>query len=478
MVREGYWSWPGGGRYEGVPLSNFAGWLATGGGRLRALGGDRRGDDPTPGGALRTATARSRSTRGRWVGETVANLVFWRRPRVAAAGGGRDGRVRGPGRGAAAAGAPGPPCAMAARAAVVRVVVVGAGVGGLAAAVRLAAAGHARHGARAGRRAGRQGRAAGARPPAGVYRFDTGPSLLTMPWVLRDLFAQTGAPPARRASSSCASSRSRATASPTAAPSTLSADLPRAMRGARGVVAGRGRRLGALPRHVRGDVARVRAVPHRPAAVAAATCARPPRRPTRATCCACARGRRCATLARAHVRDPRLRMVIERFATYAGRRPAARAGGAGGRRLRRARLRRLARARRAATGIVEALVAAPRRRSAGTCASRPVRWRSSGQADAPPVSARRQARSRPTPSCGTATRSRSSASCAAARRRRRARRALALRPRADARRCAVAPTTSSTTRSAFPPTTTPSSTTSSPRAGRCATRRSTSARRA
>ena len=30
MVREGYWSWPGGGRYEGVPASNFAGWFVTG----------------------------------------------------------------------------------------------------------------------------------------------------------------------------------------------------------------------------------------------------------------------------------------------------------------------------------------------------------------------------------------------------------------------------------------------------------------
>ena len=30
MVREGYWTWPGGGRYEGVPASNFAGWFVTG----------------------------------------------------------------------------------------------------------------------------------------------------------------------------------------------------------------------------------------------------------------------------------------------------------------------------------------------------------------------------------------------------------------------------------------------------------------
>lgn len=28
MVAEGYWTWPGGGAYRGIPLSNFAGWLA------------------------------------------------------------------------------------------------------------------------------------------------------------------------------------------------------------------------------------------------------------------------------------------------------------------------------------------------------------------------------------------------------------------------------------------------------------------
>ncbi len=29
MTAEGYWRWPGGGRYRGIPLSNFAGWLVT-----------------------------------------------------------------------------------------------------------------------------------------------------------------------------------------------------------------------------------------------------------------------------------------------------------------------------------------------------------------------------------------------------------------------------------------------------------------
>ncbi len=71
-----------------------------------------------------------------------------------------------------------------------RVVVVGAGMGGMAAAARLAAAGHRvtvleqadTHGGKLGtlRRDG--------------YTFDTGPSLLTLPHVYRELFAATGTP--------------------------------------------------------------------------------------------------------------------------------------------------------------------------------------------------------------------------------------------------------------------------------------------
>jgi uncharacterized membrane protein len=82
MAREGYWDWPDGGRYEGIPATNFAGWLITAGGvfALWALAdGD---DDPAHDGdgALRLYA-------WTWIGETFANLVIWRRPRVAAAGG-------------------------------------------------------------------------------------------------------------------------------------------------------------------------------------------------------------------------------------------------------------------------------------------------------------------------------------------------------------------------------------------------------
>ena len=70
------------------------------------------------------------------------------------------------------------------------VVVIGAGVGGLAVAARLAAAGHrvtvCEQAPTVGGKLGLLER--------GGFRFDTGPSLLTMPHVFADLLAATGAP--------------------------------------------------------------------------------------------------------------------------------------------------------------------------------------------------------------------------------------------------------------------------------------------
>jgi len=72
-----------------------------------------------------------------------------------------------------------------------RVVVVGAGVGGLAAAARLAALGHA---VTVCEQAPEVGGKLGWVTHAGGFGFDTGPSLVTMPQVFRDLFHETGDP--------------------------------------------------------------------------------------------------------------------------------------------------------------------------------------------------------------------------------------------------------------------------------------------
>ena len=69
-----------------------------------------------------------------------------------------------------------------------KVVVIGAGLGGLAVALRLQGAGHEvvvlEQGAAPGGRASRL--------RDGGYTWDTGPSLITMPWVLEDCFAAAG----------------------------------------------------------------------------------------------------------------------------------------------------------------------------------------------------------------------------------------------------------------------------------------------
>lgn len=81
MTRDGYWSWPGGGRYEGVPATNFLGWFTTGLG-VFALWAVLDPDEPADGGdgalALYVWT---------WLGEGFANAAIWRRPVTAAVGG-------------------------------------------------------------------------------------------------------------------------------------------------------------------------------------------------------------------------------------------------------------------------------------------------------------------------------------------------------------------------------------------------------
>ncbi|NED65426.1 FAD-dependent oxidoreductase, partial [Streptomyces sp. SID10244] len=68
------------------------------------------------------------------------------------------------------------------------IIVVGAGVGGLAAALRLQARGHR---VTVMEQSGEIGGKLGVIEAEG-FRFDTGPSLVTMPHVLADLFESSG----------------------------------------------------------------------------------------------------------------------------------------------------------------------------------------------------------------------------------------------------------------------------------------------
>jgi phytoene desaturase len=198
----------------------------------------------------------------------------------------------------------------------VRIAVVGAGVGGLTAAVELAHAGHAVTVLEQGDAPGGKCR----RVIRGGFRWDSGPSLLTLPQVFRALFAATGArledelellrvEPITRYAFADGSTVE------------LSADLPRALDALEawspGAASDWARFLGTCAAMWRASEAVLAGEPPWPPRWRA----RAAQVPQLSDGLRIRPGWTLRDLARAHARDPRLRMIIERFATYAGADP-------------------------------------------------------------------------------------------------------------------------------------------------------------
>ncbi len=201
-----------------------------------------------------------------------------------------------------------------------RVVVVGAGVGGLAAAARLAALGHEVTVCEAAATVGgKLGLVSHDVPGLGTFRFDTGPSLVTMPQVFRDLFDATGGWPDDLALTPLEPLARYRFADGTAfdASSDLDEHCAR-LDDALGAGAGedwRGfsARAGRVWEASRGPF--LESALDGPRTIARLA-VRQPRDIT-----AIAPGRSLRALGRRHLRDPRLRTYLDRYATYTGSDP-------------------------------------------------------------------------------------------------------------------------------------------------------------
>lgn len=198
---------------------------------------------------------------------------------------------------------------------VARVAVVGAGLGGLAAAARLAAQGHA---VTVLERSEQVGGKLGLLAVDG-HAFDTGPSLVTLPSVYRDLFAATGGPLEEsvdlvRLDPAVAYRFADGThlsfpGEPAAVPAALDAALG----------AGAGAQWSALMARA-GRMWAVSEGPFlRTPLAGAATLARLARRPSDVATVAPWQSLR--GLGERYLRDPRLRTLLDRYATYSGSDP-------------------------------------------------------------------------------------------------------------------------------------------------------------
>ena len=201
-----------------------------------------------------------------------------------------------------------------------RVVVIGAGVGGLAAAARLAAGGHEVTVCEATSAVGgKLGLVERDVPGAGVFRFDTGPSLVTLPQVFEDLFRDTGGWPDGLELVPVDPIARYRWADGTTLDTTRDLDE---LCGRLNVSLGDG--SGA---DWRGFLERAREVwdasrvpflesPLESRAAVARLAVRQPR-----DIATIAPGRSLRALGRRHLRDPRLRMLLDRYATYTGSDP-------------------------------------------------------------------------------------------------------------------------------------------------------------
>ncbi|WP_433125989.1 phytoene desaturase family protein [Micromonospora sp. CA-240977] len=200
-----------------------------------------------------------------------------------------------------------------------RIVVVGAGVGGLATAARLAATGHQVTVFEAADTVGgKLGRYAHD-TPAGPFHFDTGPSLLTLPEVFHDLFEATGAKldeyldlvpldpivrhvfPGGPTLDSCADPVEFTTRIGAALGDRAAADWQRLWRRAERVWRASERDILRRPVDSPRDLASLAWRLGDLAAIAP--------------------GRTLRGLGRGHLSDPRLRMLLDRYATYTGADP-------------------------------------------------------------------------------------------------------------------------------------------------------------